>query len=426
MAPLHRLQRSAVTNYISNLLRAIDTVRSDPAQLRNLVYELARMRVGQTTASHLNAEADIGEQLRLLDMAIHRVEILSRLDDEISDSIPPTLADRAMSSAQPRDPSINVNSFQSTRQSELYDGPVDLDKQPNIQPLSIYEEGHSSLHDRLSLSTYFRPIQIWNVETGQEGSLLRSRRGETFWIALSLVTAASVALMAFLITYMLLTDYGNGSLHRADPIQEVSSPAKTSISEPARSSVASPNTSTDSQALGFPLPTAYGIYAASEGRLIELRALPISVPDPRIAISATIATPSETIVSTGKVQFVIFRRDALFGAPDRISVRVVARVARELRFVNSKPVMATKPEGEWAIRSNSYEFRVGPVPDHSEMLLVHSEEETPLPAGRYALVLKGIGYDFTVAGPVTDPAQCIERTDAANGTIYSECRKGSN
>jgi len=178
MAPLHRLQRSAVTNYISNLLRAIDTVRSDPAQLRNLVYELARMRVSQTTASHLNAEADIGEQLRLLDMAIHRVEILSRLDDEISDSIPPTLADRAMSSAQPRDPSINVNSFPSTRESELYDAPVDLDKQPNIQPLSIYEEGRSSLHDRLSLSTYFRPIQIWNVETGQEGSLLRSRRGE--------------------------------------------------------------------------------------------------------------------------------------------------------------------------------------------------------------------------------------------------------
>src|SRR6516162_1770169 len=115
------------------------------------------------------------------------------------------------------------------------------------------------------------PYRSGTSKRGKKGRFCDLAGVKTFWIAASLVTAASVALMAFLITYMLLTDYGNGSLHRADPIQEVSSPAKTSISEAARSSVASPNTSTDSQALGFPLPTAYGIYAASEGRLIELK-----------------------------------------------------------------------------------------------------------------------------------------------------------
>ena len=36
-----------------------------------------------------------------------------------------------------------------------------------------------------------------------------------------------------------------------------------------------------------------------------------------------------------------------------------------------------------------------------------------LPAGRYALVIKGQAYDFTVAGPITDAAQCLERVDAA-------------
>jgi hypothetical protein len=44
-------------------------------------------------------------------------------------------------------------------------------------------------------------------------------------------------------------------------------------------------------------------------------------------------------------------------------------------------------------------------------------------AGRYALVLKGAGYDFTVEGKVTDLAHCLERTDALNAPVYSECRK---
>jgi hypothetical protein len=44
-----------------------------------------------------------------------------------------------------------------------------------------------------------------------------------------------------------------------------------------------------------------------------------------------------------------------------------------------------------------------------------------LPAGRYVLVLKDQGYDFTVAGKVSEPAQCLERTDAVNGSFYSEC-----
>jgi hypothetical protein len=58
------------------------------------------------------------------------------------------------------------------------------------------------------------------------------------------------------------------------------------------------------------------------------------------------------------------------------------------------------------------------------MLLVQSEKaEFALPAGRYVLVLKDQGYDFSVAGNVTDVAQCLERTDAANGEFYSECQK---
>jgi hypothetical protein len=56
------------------------------------------------------------------------------------------------------------------------------------------------------------------------------------------------------------------------------------------------------------------------------------------------------------------------------------------------------------------------------MLLVQPERaDFGLPSGRYVLVLRNQGYDFTVAGEVKDPAQCLERTEAANGTFYSDC-----
>jgi hypothetical protein len=55
--------------------------------------------------------------------------------------------------------------------------------------------------------------------------------------------------------------------------------------------------------------------------------------------------------------------------------------------------------------------------------LVQSDKaDFALPAGRYVLVLKDQGYDFTVAGKITEPSQCVERTEAANGTFYSECQ----
>jgi len=35
------------------------------------------------------------------------------------------------------------------------------------------------------------------------------------------------------------------------------------------------------------------------------------------------------------------------------------------------------------------------------------------------VVIKGMG--FAVAGDVTDPDQCVERINAANGAFYSPC-----
>jgi len=174
----------------------------------------------------------------------------------------------------------------------------------------------------------------------------------------------------------------------------------------------------------FPLPSDYGVYALSSTGLSELRLLPEQVPDKRVSISTPINQASSTVLPDGKAKFVVFRRDLAGNAPDRIEIRVVAQVVRALKFdAKGKPSFSPVLDA-WNIRSLSYEFRVRPIAGNPEMLLVQPEDpEFTLPAGRYALALRNQGYDFTIAGKVTDPAQCLERTDAANGTFYSDCQK---
>jgi hypothetical protein len=101
---------------------------------------------------------------------------------------------------------------------------------------------------------------------------------------------------------------------------------------------------------------------------------------------------------------------------------VIAKVERAMRFNTAGQASTTDVDDSWTIRNVSYDFRVAPLGERSEMLAIRPEKEDfVLPAGRYALVIKGQAYDFTVAGPITDAAQCLERVDAANGTFYSEC-----
>jgi hypothetical protein len=111
-------------------------------------------------------------------------------------------------------------------------------------------------------------------------------------------------------------------------------------------------------------------------------------------------------------------------APERAEVRVVAQVVRAVTFdARGKPNFNPVSDA-WNIRSISYELRVRPIAGHPEMLLVQSDKpDFVLSPGRYVLVVGDQGYDFTVAGKVTDLAQCLERTDAANGSFYSECQK---
>ena len=118
----------------------------------------------------------------------------------------------------------------------------------------------------------------------------------------------------------------------------------------------------------------------------------------------------------------MFRRDLVNNAPQTVSVRVVARVVREMKFVAGKAV-TTPIEGTWRIRSKSYNFRVSPLEGQREMIVIQGDPEFVLTPGRYALVFNGLGYDFTVAGPITAPEHCLEQVDTLNGAMLSECVK---
>jgi hypothetical protein len=185
---------------------------------------------------------------------------------------------------------------------------------------------------------------------------------------------------------------------------------------------ASTRTTPPSTSLEFPLPNVYGIYAVSGGRLHELEPLVGRVPDQRVFMSTPIRTPSRTVLPDGRTEFIIYRRDIASNAPDRITVRVIAKVLRAMTFNTAGQASVTNLEDSWTIRNVSYDFRVAPSGDNSEMLAIRPvNADFVFPAGRYALVIKGQAYDFTVAGPITEAVQCLESVTAANGTFYSEC-----
>ena len=169
-------------------------------------------------------------------------------------------------------------------------------------------------------------------------------------------------------------------------------------------------------------PTEYGVYAAGNDSLVELQPLPGRSPDIRAAVSAALKVPSRTFLTNGHPKFIVFRREAASNASDRAEVRVIARVAREF----SAEVAGKKPsdgDDTWVIRNISFPFRSSPVNDNPEMYELHSEDPgLELTPGRYALVLKSQSYDFSVGGKPVDPKQCIERIVTTNGTFYSDCK----
>ncbi|MET4390500.1 hypothetical protein ABIB73_006282 [Bradyrhizobium sp. F1.4.3] len=172
------------------------------------------------------------------------------------------------------------------------------------------------------------------------------------------------------------------------------------------------------------LPTDYGIYALVDDRsLAELNATGVTAPDMRIAISPEFKKPDRPHLPNGHPKFIVFRRDAANSIPERVEVRVVAKIAREFS-TDAAGKTLSGGDDVGVIRNFSYPFRVSPIPGTPEMYELHAgDSELELPPGHYVLSLGTQAYYFQVDGEITDPRQCLEKVVAGNGTFYAPCKK---
>ena len=372
--------------YALILSRMINTVKDDPAEIRATIYEFARAKLKLDTSW---AEAPERERLAsALETAIHGVEAFSVRQEQTSQLEPPPPVARIAHGP----PTAEQPSRSMTTVGSVTPASEDIFTPERTRP-------------------YAEVRHVLEVRTSPLGPMLAR-----FFVGMLLF--AGLAGLAY---YKEKLPAIVERLHLP-----ATADAPTAAAVPAATGPAEAKTIVPQQANppAFPVPSDYGIYALSNGALSELSALSERVPDRRIAVSTPINRPSRTTLPDGKAKFIIFRRDLAGNAPDRIEVRVVARVVRALTFdAKGKPSYVAVSDA-WNIRNVSYEFRVRPIAGNPEMLLVQSENpDFVLPAGRYALVLREQGYDFVVAGAVTDLSQCLERTDAVNGAFYSECKK---
>jgi hypothetical protein len=396
---------SADEDHYSVLTRLVAAVSQDHTQLRMLVYEFARRKLRRNLFQQFE-EGDwsgIEERTRVLEDAIDQIET------EYANKVRPLtfVADPPLTTQY----STKAVSGPSTSQKA-----ITLSSRGTPAPVSSM-----SPYDDKKRTSPLGPMSDGDVFFAVARFDKRTRAKIWWKVQLSLAVVLGVVIYVAIDGQSALSFLG---LRQFDPPATVSvanssnpDAAVSPEGKPKATATLRPNTPS------IPIPTEYGAYAVSQGQLVQLDLLSMRVPDQRVAISPVISTPARAHLPAGKLEFVVFRRDLVNTAPDRIMLRVVAQVARALTFDASGKAITTNIADAWVVRSNSYPMRVAPVADNPEMIIIRPDPaDLVLPTGRYALVLKGIAYDFIVDGPVTDIAHCLERTDALTSPVYTECR----
>jgi hypothetical protein len=376
------------------LSRTINAINDDPALLRSTVYEMARTTLCKDV---VDGDPERGQRLaQALETAIRGVEdFSSRQNGETG---------RGGSIAGP------MKKLSETARLAA----------PRLPVTQIYSPSQSSAAALPIIQIDHPAFETYNAKTAFTRDIPVKRPRPVWHTALFALGAAPFVLFAVAMSKdrtEIRSFLASRTASQQSPV--VLARAGTEAAAPALATVppAPPPIP------GLPLPTTYGDYAVNGGKLAELELLEGQVPDKRVAISSPIHTASRTILPDGSPTFVIFRRDLATIPTDSIETRVVAKINHTMK-VDSQTRQATyTPEELWSIRPFTYKFRAAPVPGNPEMMLLKPDDGVVLSPGRYVLVLKRQGYDFTVAGKITDPNQCLERTEAVNGTFYSPCSK---
>jgi hypothetical protein len=353
----------------------INSVRKNPEYLRATIYELARHKLEEQYKSE--SFADVRKLSKSLEIAIQGVEVFNKNKEATEAALPEPDAAQKKS----------LTSARASRQDVTY----------VVQPVSPAME-----------------VRVSAPESSPAQKKL-ARSAAVWWFAATLPLA--LAAVFGTVSLDLLGNKRNVVINEptsiSPKVDPLASPQSASTAADRRPAAPSPA-----------LPSTFGIYAVSDDKLHELELLPGRAPDARVAISSLLTTNSRTTLPDGHITFIVYRRDSATNAVDRAEVRFIARIEREASFDKDGKHVVTSVDDNWVMRNISIPYRMAPKKDNPDMYEVRSENpETPLAPGRYALVLKGLAYDFSIAGPVTDPRQCLERLVASNGRFYTECKK---
>jgi hypothetical protein len=424
-------------DYYSLLKEAINKAQTDSAQLRALVYERARFNFKRDVLfghSSLGL-TDLVRHIHDFELAVARIEATSDVeepapvprDDErkieynrdetaaSQDDKPTVVYTEPATDAAPTVPTSNVQVLPPRRTLPLHEplAPIQLKDFPYERLENEFVSYKRFANEKFGI-LLFAFVFMGAVIVLANIQWFPARAPQQAAIPQQIAVAPPVPRPA-------VTPLENSTPAAAPAAVENNPPTAAPATIDNNPPAAAPPPKASPPKLPFPLPNSFGVYALNDNKLIELQSLPLSVPDPRVALSAEIKEPSSKIISSHNPAFILFRRDFRNNVPQKITLRIIAKMARETKIVNGKPIVNTL-DGPWRIRSISRDLNVSPIPDQPEMIMARLDEGTSLAPGRYALVLNRTGYDFTIEGQVRSNDFCLEGFETTNGSVLTQCR----
>ena len=412
-----------MTDLYSLLERMIEAVRANPERSRQLVYDLARYALkDKIYARNPNlTAAQVNEQMISIDIAIALMEAKAtnqfarpRKGTEVNDDsyfAPP--AEEAQAAEKQENDVIRPSARRTAESRALVViPPRNVRRHDRFdeyeQDYRVTQSGHEL---RIAPETLALIQLLMNERKSKSRKVLSWLEG-MFRLAIVAVIGLGI--------------YAVWSGRLAEFTGLVPSVA---VSEPPAAQATLPPTPATPPAPpmllpNVPMPTAYGVYAIRDDRLVGLETIATTPVDPRTRNLLQITEPSRTVFNDGRLVFTVYRRDLLTSAPETVPVRFAARIASTMRYGPNGTLVTVKPDVEsWLIYSAGFDFRVLPVPNSPEAILIRpSDPDLAIPPGRYVLLLNDQPYDFTVAGNVTDPRSCVEGVATPRGPVFYACK----